>query len=83
MSQSPQQSALETTVRLMGMTLVFAPLINLTWLPYMQPEINTGTYWAALLIGIPYVFIAWIWGYGLRRFYENKPKYINRPRGFY
>jgi hypothetical protein len=79
--QSPSQSAKETTWRLAGMTFIFAPLISMTWLPFMQPEINNGTYLEALLIGIPYVLVAWVWGYGVRRFYTKKPTFIARPRG--
>lgn len=83
MSQSPGQSAQETTVRLTVMTLAVAPILNMSWLQWIQNFVDTSGYWGALLTGIPYVFIAWFWGYWLRRFYSNRPKYINRPRGFY
>ena len=51
---------------MVGMFLVIAPLINMYWLDWIIPRVGTG-YGGALIINIPFIILAWIWGYGVRR----------------
>ena len=69
--QTPKMSAAETTVRLFVMTVAWAPLLNLTWLPWILTKLETTTYGGAFLVGLPYIALAWAWGFWVRRTFDH------------
>lgn len=70
MSQSRKMSLLESITQRAGMLFVIAPVITLWWLPFNGLEVRD--YWEGVWFSWPFVLVATIYGYGVRRFFNGR-----------